>query len=142
MKAYTCVSALSAPRSVAEALQQRMDKYKEAAESAKSKGDDRKARMHQRIIKVTSAKTHLNKWTAAISFIACVCVCSWLQQYQDAIKAHKAGRPVNLAELPVPPGNACLLVSSYSQISDRYSKTSLNVSHQLKNVPYNVLIKI
>uniref|UniRef100_A0A8C2IGN6 Coiled-coil and C2 domain-containing protein 1B n=1 Tax=Cyprinus carpio TaxID=7962 RepID=A0A8C2IGN6_CYPCA len=74
--AYTCVSALSAPRSVAEALQQRVDKYKEAAESAKSKGDDRKARMHQRIIK----------------------------QYQDAIKAHKAGRPVNLAELPVPPG--------------------------------------
>uniref|UniRef100_A0A673H794 Coiled-coil and C2 domain-containing protein 1B n=1 Tax=Sinocyclocheilus rhinocerous TaxID=307959 RepID=A0A673H794_9TELE len=74
--AYMCVSALSAPRSVAEALQQRMDKYKEAAESAKSKGDDRKARMHQRIIK----------------------------QYQDAIKAHKAGRPVNLAELPVPPG--------------------------------------
>uniref|UniRef100_A0A8C1XYC3 Coiled-coil and C2 domain-containing protein 1B n=1 Tax=Cyprinus carpio TaxID=7962 RepID=A0A8C1XYC3_CYPCA len=73
---YTCVSALSAPRSVAEALQQRVDKYKEAAESAKSKGDDRKARMHQRIIK----------------------------QYQDAIKAHKAGRPVNLAELPVPPG--------------------------------------
>ncbi|XP_073698579.1 coiled-coil and C2 domain-containing protein 1A [Garra rufa] len=53
-----------------------MDKYKEAAESAKSKGDDRKARMHQRIVK----------------------------QYQDAIKAHKAGRPVNLAELPVPPG--------------------------------------
>uniref|UniRef100_A0A672QZ66 Coiled-coil and C2 domain-containing protein 1B n=1 Tax=Sinocyclocheilus grahami TaxID=75366 RepID=A0A672QZ66_SINGR len=75
-RAYTCVSALSAPRSVAEALQQRMDKYKEAAESAKSKGDDRKARMHQRIIK----------------------------QYQDAIKAHKAGQPVNLAELPVPPG--------------------------------------
>ncbi|XP_016139698.1 coiled-coil and C2 domain-containing protein 1A [Sinocyclocheilus grahami] len=69
-------TALSAPRSVAEALQQRMDKYKEAAESAKSKGDDRKARMHQRIIK----------------------------QYQDAIKAHKAGQPVNLAELPVPPG--------------------------------------
>ncbi|TSK18087.1 Coiled-coil and C2 domain-containing protein 1A [Bagarius yarrelli] len=48
----------------------------EAPESAKSKGDDRKARMHQRIAK----------------------------QYQDAIKAHKAGRPVNLAELPVPPG--------------------------------------
>uniref|UniRef100_A0A8C1UF43 Coiled-coil and C2 domain-containing protein 1B n=1 Tax=Cyprinus carpio TaxID=7962 RepID=A0A8C1UF43_CYPCA len=69
-------TALSAPRSVAEALQQRMDKYREAAESAKSKGDERKARMHQRIIK----------------------------QYQDTIKAHKAGRPVNLAELPVPPG--------------------------------------
>ncbi|KAI4880680.1 hypothetical protein NFI96_010834, partial [Prochilodus magdalenae] len=67
---------LPAPRNLAEALQQRMDKYKNAAETAKSKGDDRKARMHQRIIK----------------------------QYQDAIKAHKAGRPVNLAELPVPPG--------------------------------------
>ncbi|XP_053471351.1 coiled-coil and C2 domain-containing protein 1A [Ictalurus furcatus] len=67
---------LPAPRNLAEALQQRMDKYKSAAESAKSKGDDRKARMHQRLAK----------------------------QYQDAIKAHKAGRPVNLAELPVPPG--------------------------------------
>lgn len=69
-------TAVSAPQSIEEALQQRMNKYKEAAESAKSKGDDRKARMHQRIIK----------------------------QYQDAIKAQKAGRPVNLAELPVPPG--------------------------------------
>ncbi|MBN3305306.1 C2D1A protein, partial [Amia calva] len=64
------------PRSVAEALQQRMEKYRVAAETAKSKGDDRKARMHQRIIK----------------------------QYQDAIRANKAGRPVNLSELPVPPG--------------------------------------
>uniref|UniRef100_A0A667Z9V0 Coiled-coil and C2 domain-containing protein 1B n=1 Tax=Myripristis murdjan TaxID=586833 RepID=A0A667Z9V0_9TELE len=67
---------LPAPTSIAEALQQRMDKYKAAAEGAKSKGDDRKARMHQRIVK----------------------------QYQDAIRAHKAGRPVNLSDLPVPPG--------------------------------------
>uniref|UniRef100_A0A8C1UFB6 Coiled-coil and C2 domain-containing protein 1B n=1 Tax=Cyprinus carpio TaxID=7962 RepID=A0A8C1UFB6_CYPCA len=66
----------AAPDTGENALQQRMDKYREAAESAKSKGDERKARMHQRIIK----------------------------QYQDTIKAHKAGRPVNLAELPVPPG--------------------------------------
>ncbi|TRY86065.1 hypothetical protein DNTS_030165 [Danionella cerebrum] len=69
-------TAVAAPRSLAEALQQRMERYKEAAESAQSKGDERKARMHQRIMK----------------------------QYQDAIKAQKAGRPVNLAELPVPPG--------------------------------------
>ncbi|XP_066563858.1 coiled-coil and C2 domain-containing protein 1A [Amia ocellicauda] len=69
-------TAEPAPRSVAEALQQRMEKYRVAAETAKSKGDDRKARMHQRIIK----------------------------QYQDAIRANKAGRPVNLSELPVPPG--------------------------------------
>uniref|UniRef100_A0A3Q3XRF7 Coiled-coil and C2 domain-containing protein 1B n=1 Tax=Mola mola TaxID=94237 RepID=A0A3Q3XRF7_MOLML len=67
---------LPAPSSLAEALQQRMDIYKSAAEGAKSKGDDRKARMHQRIVK----------------------------QYQDAIRAHKAGRAVNLSELPVPPG--------------------------------------
>ncbi|KAM3864580.1 coiled-coil and C2 domain-containing protein 1A [Diretmus argenteus] len=67
---------LAAPSNIAEALQQRMDKYKAAAEGAKSKGDDRKARMHQRIVK----------------------------QYQDAIRAHKAGRAVNLSDLPVPPG--------------------------------------
>nr|XP_061791777.1 coiled-coil and C2 domain-containing protein 1A [Nerophis lumbriciformis] len=69
-------AALPAPSNVAEALQQRMDIYKSAADGAKNKGDDRKARMHQRIVK----------------------------QYQDSIKAHKAGRPVNLSDLPVPPG--------------------------------------
>lgn len=69
-------ASLPPPKSVAEALQQRMEIYKSAAEGAKTKGDDRKARMHQRIVK----------------------------QYQDAIKAHKAGRPVNLSDLPMPPG--------------------------------------
>lgn len=69
-------ASLPAPKTVAEALQQRMEIYKSAAEGAKTKGDDRKARMHQRIVK----------------------------QYQDAIKAHKAGRPVNLSDLPMPPG--------------------------------------
>ncbi|XP_053712187.1 coiled-coil and C2 domain-containing protein 1A-like [Synchiropus splendidus] len=69
-------SELPAPTSVAEALQQRMDIYKSAAEAAKSKGDDRKARMHLRIVK----------------------------QYQDSMKAHKAGRNVNLSDLPIPPG--------------------------------------
>ncbi|XP_072318773.1 coiled-coil and C2 domain-containing protein 1A [Eucyclogobius newberryi] len=69
-------ASLPAPKTVAEALQQRMEIYKSAAEGAKSKGDDRKARMHQRIVK----------------------------QYQDGIKAQKAGRPVNLSDLPMPPG--------------------------------------
>ncbi|NP_001120385.1 coiled-coil and C2 domain-containing protein 1A [Xenopus tropicalis] len=64
------------PRDTLEALQQRMDRYRSAAEQAKGKGDDRKARMHERIVK----------------------------QYQDAIRSHKAGKAVNLAELPVPPG--------------------------------------
>uniref|UniRef100_A0A8C9VHL1 Coiled-coil and C2 domain-containing protein 1B n=1 Tax=Scleropages formosus TaxID=113540 RepID=A0A8C9VHL1_SCLFO len=72
----TAPAALPAPRSIGEALQQRMERYQAAAEGAKTKGDDRKARMHQRIVK----------------------------QYQDAIRAHKAGRPVNLSDLPVPPG--------------------------------------
>ncbi|CAH2272850.1 coiled-coil and C2 domain-containing 1A [Pelobates cultripes] len=64
------------PRNTQEALQQRMERYRSAAEQAKGRGDDRKARMHERIVK----------------------------QYQDAIRSHKAGKPVNLAELPVPPG--------------------------------------
>nr|XP_033772258.1 coiled-coil and C2 domain-containing protein 1B [Geotrypetes seraphini]XP_033772259.1 coiled-coil and C2 domain-containing protein 1B [Geotrypetes seraphini] len=64
------------PGTVLEALQQRMEKYKSAAEQAKASGDDRKARMHERIAK----------------------------QYQDAIRAQKAGRNVNFDELPIPPG--------------------------------------
>lgn len=53
-----------------------MERYHVAAAQAKAKGDQRKARMHERIVK----------------------------QYQDAIRAHKAGRAVDVAELPVPPG--------------------------------------
>ncbi|NXI61099.1 C2D1A protein, partial [Anseranas semipalmata] len=64
------------PRDALEALQQRMERYKSAAAQAKGKGDDRKARMHERIVK----------------------------QYQDAIRAHKAGKAVDFSELPVPPG--------------------------------------
>ncbi|XP_037537801.1 coiled-coil and C2 domain-containing protein 1B [Nematolebias whitei] len=69
-------SAPSAPRDVLEALEQRRAKYEEASSQAKASGDDRKARMHDRIAK----------------------------QYQSAIRAHKAGRAVNFDELPVPPG--------------------------------------
>lgn len=64
------------PKTVLEALQQRLEKYRSAAAQAKASGDDRKGRMHERIA----------------------------QQYQDAIRTHKAGRKVNFAELPVPPG--------------------------------------
>ncbi|XP_015247023.1 PREDICTED: coiled-coil and C2 domain-containing protein 1B [Cyprinodon variegatus] len=66
----------SAPKDVLEALEQRRVKYVEASNQAKASGDDRKARMHDRIAK----------------------------QYQSAIRAHKAGKPVNFDELPVPPG--------------------------------------
>ncbi|XP_032074589.1 coiled-coil and C2 domain-containing protein 1B isoform X2 [Thamnophis elegans] len=63
------------PKTVLEALNERLEKYKSAATQAKANGDGRKSRMHDRIAK----------------------------QYQDAIKAHKSGRKVNFAELPVPP---------------------------------------
>ncbi|XP_035188760.1 coiled-coil and C2 domain-containing protein 1B [Oxyura jamaicensis] len=69
-------ASLQQPKTTLEALQQRLEKYKSAAAQAKASGDDRKARMHERIAK----------------------------QYQDAIRAHKAGRKVNFSELPVPPG--------------------------------------
>ncbi|KAM4728396.1 coiled-coil and C2 domain-containing protein 1B isoform 2-T2 [Anableps anableps] len=69
-------AAPSAPKDVLEALEQRRVKYVEASNQAKASGDDRKARMHDRIAK----------------------------QYQSAIRAHKAGKPVNFDELPVPPG--------------------------------------
>uniref|UniRef100_A0AAZ3SBN4 Coiled-coil and C2 domain-containing protein 1B n=1 Tax=Oncorhynchus tshawytscha TaxID=74940 RepID=A0AAZ3SBN4_ONCTS len=68
--------ALLEPKDVLEALEQRRDRYQEACAQAKASGDDRKARMHERIAK----------------------------QYQSAIRTHKAGRAVNYAELPVPPG--------------------------------------
>ncbi|XP_054549282.1 coiled-coil and C2 domain-containing protein 1A isoform X4 [Talpa occidentalis] len=64
------------PKTLLEALEQRMERYHAAAAQAKTKGDQRKSRMHERIVK----------------------------QYQDAIRAHKAGRAVDVAELPVPPG--------------------------------------
>ncbi|KAI3374691.1 hypothetical protein L3Q82_021263 [Scortum barcoo] len=69
-------SAPAAPKDVLEALEQRRAKYVEASTQAKASGDDRKARMHDRIAK----------------------------QYQSAIRAHKAGKPVNFEELPAPPG--------------------------------------
>ncbi|XP_062367754.1 coiled-coil and C2 domain-containing protein 1A isoform X2 [Cinclus cinclus] len=65
-----------APRDVREALEQRMERYRTAAAQAKDSGEARKARMHERIVK----------------------------QYQAAIRAHSAGKAVDLSELPVPPG--------------------------------------
>ncbi|XP_062920426.1 coiled-coil and C2 domain-containing protein 1B isoform X3 [Mobula hypostoma] len=64
------------PKDILEALQQRMERYKTAASQAKATGNDRKARMHERIAK----------------------------QYQGAIRAHKSGRKVDFGDLPVPPG--------------------------------------
>lgn len=66
------------PKTILEALEQRLEKYKSAETEANAAGEGSKARRHGRIVK----------------------------QYQDAIKAHKAGKPLNLEELPCPPGYA------------------------------------
>lgn len=69
-------SGPASPSSVMEALEQRLAKYTEQRDKARSEENARKERMNQRIMK----------------------------QYQDAIKLHKAGKPVDFDELPTPPG--------------------------------------
>uniref|UniRef100_A0A915Q3H4 DM14 domain-containing protein n=1 Tax=Setaria digitata TaxID=48799 RepID=A0A915Q3H4_9BILA len=64
------------PKTLLEGLQQRMQKYKALCERSKADNDDRKHRMIVRILK----------------------------QYDDAIKACQANKPVNINELPCPPG--------------------------------------
>ncbi|XP_061879235.1 coiled-coil and C2 domain-containing protein 1B isoform X2 [Entelurus aequoreus] len=68
--------APQAPKDALEALEQRRAKYMESSAEAKTSGEDRKARMYDRIAK----------------------------QYQSAIRSHKAGKTVNFDELPAPPG--------------------------------------
>lgn len=64
------------PKTIMEALTQRLAKYQSQEAHAKEEGNSSKVRRMGRIVK----------------------------QYQDAIKAHKAGRPVPFDELPTPPG--------------------------------------
>ncbi|XP_045616529.2 coiled-coil and C2 domain-containing protein 1-like [Procambarus clarkii] len=64
------------PATVLEALEQRLVKYTEQRDKAKIEENARKERMNQRIMK----------------------------QYEDAIKKHKARKPVDFDELPTPPG--------------------------------------
>ncbi|KAL0604350.1 Coiled-coil and C2 domain-containing protein 1B [Plecturocebus cupreus] len=85
---------------VLDALQQRLNKYREAGVQARNGGDERKARMHERIAKGCCL-------SASLPLLALLCVMvrgGGRGQYQDAIRAHRAGRKVNFAELPVPPG--------------------------------------
>eukprot|EP00794_Sanderia_malayensis_P004573 gene4573-5174_t len=67
-----------APSNVLDALQQRFEKYQQAADQAKEEGNGSKARRMGRVAK----------------------------QYQDAIRDHKRGKAVNFDELPTPPGFA------------------------------------
>lgn len=63
---------------VLEALEQRLAVYKAQESSAKEQGSSSKARRYGRLCK----------------------------QFEDAIKLHKAGKPIDLEELPTPPGYA------------------------------------
>ncbi|XP_071449417.1 coiled-coil and C2 domain-containing protein 1-like [Hetaerina americana] len=69
-----------APTSVLEALEQRLQRFKEAEQSAKEEGNNSKARRLGRIVK----------------------------QYQSAINDHKKGKPIPYDELPTPPGFALI----------------------------------
>lgn len=73
------------PKTILEALTQRLQKYQAAEANAKAEGNDRKARQNGRIIK----------------------------QYQDAIRMHKAKKPVAFDELPAPPGMNGYLLKIY-----------------------------
>lgn len=77
-EAKSLFGAPDPPKTVLEALEQRLQKYKHTEVEAKEKGESSKARRYGRIVK----------------------------QYQDAIKAYKAGKPVDYDELPTPPGYA------------------------------------
>uniref|UniRef100_A0A1A9WBI9 C2 domain-containing protein n=1 Tax=Glossina brevipalpis TaxID=37001 RepID=A0A1A9WBI9_9MUSC len=79
-----------------EALEQRLDKYKSVQESAKAEGNASKTRRFGRIV----------------------------NQYEDAIKAYKAGRSVPYDELPIPPGFGPLPVENATPQSPSSSASS------------------
>lgn len=64
------------PKTILEALTQRLELYQKQEAAAKADGNSRKMRQNGRIVK----------------------------QYQDAIKHHKAGKAISVDELPTPPG--------------------------------------
>ncbi|XP_055705411.1 coiled-coil and C2 domain-containing protein 1-like isoform X2 [Phlebotomus papatasi] len=68
--------SLIVAETVEEALRQRLEKYKSVEQAAKDEGNSSKARRFGRIVK----------------------------QYEDAMKLHRAGKPVPFDELPTPPG--------------------------------------
>ena len=87
------------PTSIEEALNQRLSKYRQDEVKAKEEGNASKARRLGRICK----------------------------QYEDALKLHKRGKPIPVAELPTPPGFSPIPVADIST-------TSTNVSND-SNIP-------
>lgn len=72
------------PKTILEALEQRLKKFQESEEAAKNENNDSKVRRMGRIVK----------------------------QYKDAIKLHKAGKPIPVDELPTPPGTLLIFLLS------------------------------
>ncbi|CAG5121470.1 unnamed protein product [Candidula unifasciata] len=77
-------NAPDAPKTIMEALTQRLEKYKTTESAAKTEGDSSKVRRMGRIVK----------------------------QYEDAIKLYKAGKQVDYDNLPTPPGFAPIPVNT------------------------------
>ena len=95
------------PKTVEEALNQRLSRYREDEAKAKAEGNASRTRRLGRICK----------------------------QYEDAIKLHKRGKPIPAAELPTPPGfppipvsNNVSVPSSSNQNSDNLQSDKINAS--------------
>ena len=78
------------PKNTLEELELRLDAYWTVLEKAEEKGPESKARRMERIIK----------------------------QYENTIKAVKAGKQVDLSELPTPPGFSPIPVGGAAQPTD------------------------
>ena len=76
-------SSIPVPKTVMEALEQRLAKYRETQRVVQEKGESSRIRRMARIVK----------------------------QYEEAIKLTKAGKPYNYSELPDPPGYPPIPVS-------------------------------
>lgn len=101
-------SGPSQPKTVLEALEQRMAKYKEAFTQAKASGDDRKARMHDRIAKVNKCikiKTETEK-----VFTPDVCICT----LNVIIKLCKMYQFITLCIVEIPPRSRWQSVAHFS----------------------------
>lgn len=83
-----------------EALNERLETYKKVEEQAKAEGNNGKVRRFGRIIK----------------------------QYEDSIKAHKAGKPINEEELPTPPGFGPLPKQGSTSHSPSTASSSVAIS--------------
>lgn len=66
------------PQTVLDALQQRLNKYREAGTHARGSGDERKARMHERIAKVGySLPPGPALSVCSLVFESLSCLCLW-----------------------------------------------------------------